>query len=168
MPPCRRDERRGRADRRSGQPDGSRPDDLPAVGRLLAIDIGDKRIGLALTDPSQMIAQPLATLTRRPGRRFPLSRLKDHLDVHRPVGILVGLPLLPDGTDGERAGEARSVAARIAERAKLPVTLWDERMTTARALEAVRALGGRLKGRKQDVDQLAATTLLQSYLDSRR
>jgi putative Holliday junction resolvase len=60
------------------------------------------------------------------------------------------------------------VAVRIAERAKLPVTLWDERMTTARALEAVRALGGRLKGRKQDVDQLAATTLLQSYLDSRR
>jgi putative Holliday junction resolvase len=151
-----------------GQSDSPRPDDLPTTGRLLAIDIGDKRIGLALTDPLQTVANPLATLTRRPGRRFPLKRLKEHLDAHRPVGIVVGLPLLPDGSEGERAGEARATATRIANQAGLPVTLWDERMTTARALEAIRTLGGGLRGRKKEVDQLAATTLLQSFLDSRR
>lgn len=150
-----------------GRPDHS-PDDLPTTGRLLAIDIGDKRIGLALTDPTQTVAQPLATLTRRPGRRFPLKRLKTHLDTHHPSGIVVGLPLLPDGSEGKRASEARAVAARIAELSRLPVVLRDERMTTARALEAIRTLGGSVKGRKQDVDQLAATTLLQHFLESRR
>ncbi len=155
------------ADGRIGRSDHS-PDDLPTPGRLLAIDIGDKRIGLALTDPTQMIAQPLATLTRRLGRRFPLKRLRTYLDTHRPVGIVVGLPLLPDGSEGTRASEARAIAARIAEHSGLPIVLRDERMTTARALDAIRTLGGRLKGRKQDIDQLAATTLLQAFLESRR
>ncbi len=144
------------------------PDDLPTAGRLLAIDIGDKRIGLALTDPLQTVAQPLATLTRRMGRRFPFKRLKDHLEAHRPVGIVVGLPLRPDGTEGGRAREARGIATRVAELTGLPVVLRDERMTTARALDAIRDLGGGLKGRKQEIDQLAATILLQSFLESRR
>ena len=62
---------------------------LPAEGRLLAVDWGTKRIGLAVSDPSRMIAQPLATLTRRGGRRFPMSQLRPYLEEYQPVGIVV-------------------------------------------------------------------------------
>lgn len=129
---------------------------------MLAVDWGEKRIGLAITDPSRTIAQPLATLTRRAGRRFPLRQLRTYLEEYRPVAVLVGLPLTPDGTEGPAAGAARAVAALIAEKTGLPVILHDERMTTARAAEAD-AVGGRV-----DRDQRAASVLLQSYLETRR
>ena len=145
-----------------------RPDALPRSGRLLAIDPGAKRIGLALSDPDQRLAHPLATLHRRSGRRFPLAALRPHLDEHGPSGILIGLPLTEDGSEDERAHAVRADGARIAEKTGLPVDYWDERMTTARALRAVRDLGGGMKNRKADVDPLAATTLLQSFLDARR
>jgi len=141
---------------------------LPASGCLLAIDLGDKRIGLAASDPTQLLAHPVDTLTRRVGRRFPLKQLRDHLDRHRPVGIVLGLPLESDGSEGARAQEARDIAALLTENTGLPTVLVDERMTTARALRAVREMGGKTRGRKGDVDRLAATTLLQSFLDGRR
>lgn len=141
---------------------------VPAEGRLLAIDLGDKRIGLALSDPAQTLAHPVGTLTRRAGKRFPLKQLREHLETHRPVGIVFGLPLESDGTEGPRAHEAREVGALIQARAELPVCFFDERMTTARALRAVRELGGKTRGRKGDVDRLAATTLLQTFLDGRQ
>ncbi|MGD8726736.1 MAG: Holliday junction resolvase RuvX [Gemmatimonadales bacterium] len=143
-------------------------DIVPTEGRLLAIDIGDKRIGLALSDPTQTVAHPLATLTRRTGKRFPLKQLRAELDTHQPVGIVLGLPLESDGSEGPRALEAREVGTLLHGRTSLPVYLLDERMTTARALRAVRDLGGSTRGRKGDVDQLAATTLLQTFLDGRR
>jgi putative Holliday junction resolvase len=141
---------------------------LPRSGRLLAIDPGAKRIGLALSDPDQLLAHPLGSLSRRSGKRFPLAALRPHLETHEPTGIVIGLPLAPDGTEDDRARAVRADGVRIAEKTGLPVTYWDERMTTARALRAVRDLGGGLRDRKADVDPLAATTLLQSYLDARR
>jgi putative Holliday junction resolvase len=150
----------------TGAADGSAA--LPRSGCLLAIDPGAKRIGLALSDVDQILAHPLGALTRRAGKRFPLAELRPHLDAHEPAGILIGLPLTPEGNEDERAQAARSDGARIAEKTGLPVAFWDERMTTARALRAVKDLGGGLRDRKGDVDPLAATTLLQSYLDSRR
>jgi putative Holliday junction resolvase len=135
---------------------------IPPTGRLLAVDWGTKRIGLAVTDPTRTIAQPLATLTRRAGRRFPLQRLRPYLEEFRPVGIVVGLPLTPDGREGPAAASAGEVAALIAEKTGLPVVLHDERLTTARAAEAD-AVGGRV-----DRDQRAAAVLLQSYLEGRR
>ena len=136
--------------------------------RILAIDIGDRRIGLAVSDPSGSIAQPLATLSRRPGRRFPLKQLRSFLDEYAPARIVVGLPLMPDGGAGERVDEVRRIGALIEDRTNIPVFYQDERMSTARALEAVRALGGRTRGRKADVDPLAATVILQQYLDLTR
>jgi putative Holliday junction resolvase len=141
---------------------------LPRTGCILALDLGAKRIGLALSDPEQRLAHPLGTLQRRAGRRFPLASLRPYLDAHRPSGILVGLPLTPEGEEDERARAARQIGSRIAEKTGLPVDFGDERMTTARALRAVRELGGGLRDRKADVDPLAATTLLQTYLDTRR
>jgi putative Holliday junction resolvase len=135
---------------------------------LLGVDWGARRIGLALSDESRTLAQPLATLTRRAGKRFPMRRLLVLLDEHAVTGVVVGLPLAPDGADGDAAREARTLAADIARRAGRPVELWDERLTTARALRTVREQGGSTRGRKDDVDALAAAVLLQHYLDARR
>lgn len=139
-------------------------------GRLLGVDWGERRIGLALSDESQTLAQPLATLTRRPGKRFPMAQLLEHLTRHEVVGVVVGLPLDEAGAEGESARAARALADDIGRRAKgkIPVALWDERMTTARVLAAVREMGGSTKGRKEDVDALAAALLLQHYLDAQR
>ena len=137
-------------------------------GRLLGVDWGEKRIGLALSDESQLLAQPLATLTRRAGKRFPMAQLLTHIATHRVTAIVVGLPLDEQGAEGESAQAARALAADIAARAALPVTLWDERMTTARVRRAVREMGGKTRGREGDVDALAAALLLQHFLDARR
>ena len=137
-------------------------------GRLLGVDWGEKRIGLALSDESQLLAQPLATLTRRAGKRFPMAQLLAHIATHQVTAIVVGLPLDEQGAEGESAQAARALAADIAARAALPVTLWDERMTTARVRQAVREMGGKTRGREGDVDALAAALLLQHFLDARR
>jgi len=138
------------------------------TGRLLGVDWGERRIGLALSDESQTLAQPLATLTRRPGKRVPMAQLVAHITQHRVVGVVVGLPLDEAGAEGDAARAARALAEDIGRRASIPVALWDERMTTARVLAAVRELGGSTRGRKADVDALAAALLLQHYLDARR
>jgi putative Holliday junction resolvase len=137
-------------------------------GRLLGVDWGERRIGLALSDESQTLAQPLDTLTRRPGKRFPMARLLEHVATHQIVGIVVGLPLDEAGDEGDSARAARALADDIGRRSKLPVSLWDERMTTARVRAAVHEMGGSTRGRKEDVDALAAALLLQHYLDTQR
>ena len=139
---------------------------LPNSGRLLAIDWGEKRIGVAISDPEQMHAHPLTTLTRRQGRRFPLKQLKSCLDEQAPVGVVFSLPLEASGDEGPTAHRARDEGELVGEKTGLPVIFLDERMTTARALGAVRDLGGSTVGRKGDVDQLAATVLLQMYMDT--
>lgn len=138
------------------------------IGRLLGVDWGERRIGLALSDETQTLAQPLTTLTRRAGKRFPMREFLTLLDRHAVTGVVVGLPLDAAGAEGDAAGAARALAGAIAERSGKPVELWDERLTSARALAAVRQMGGTTRGRKGDVDALAATLLLQHYLDARR
>jgi putative Holliday junction resolvase len=135
---------------------------------LLAVDWGERRIGLALSDESQSVAHPFITLIRRPGKRFPMRPLLAAVREHAIVGVVVGLPLEADGSEGAAATAARALSADIARRSALPVALWDERMTTARVLQAVREMGGTTRGRKGDLDALAAALLLQHYLDARR
>ena len=135
---------------------------------MLAVDWGERRIGLSLSDETQRLAQPLTTLTRRAGKRFPMRQLCTLLEQHAVAGVIVGLPLDEQGEEGAPARAARELAAAIGRQTGRPVELWDERMTTARALQAVREMGGSARGRKGDVDALAATLLLQHYLDARR
>ena len=135
---------------------------------MLAVDWGERRIGLSLSDESQRLAQPLTTLTRRAGKRFPMRQLRTLLEQHAVAGVIVGLPLDEQGEEGAPARAARELAAAIGRQTGRPVELWDERMTTARALQAVREMGGSARGRKEDVDALAATLLLQHYLDAKR
>jgi putative Holliday junction resolvase len=141
---------------------------LPPTGRLLAVDWGEVRIGLALSDETQTLATPLETLVRRRGKRFPLARFLELIAAHTPAGLVVGLPLSADGEETESAAAARELAHTLGERSGLPVDLWDERMSTARALAAIREQGGSTRGRKEAVDALAAAVLLQHYLDARR
>jgi len=138
------------------------------TGRLLGVDWGAKRIGLSLSDPDQILAQPLTTITRRLGRRFPLRKFREILEAHQPVGLVIGLPLEPDGTEGESARRARELGDLLARSAGLPVTYADERLTSGRARRAISELGGTTRGREGEVDQLAATVLLQGFLDARR
>ena len=90
------------------------------------------------------------------------------LDAEPAVGIVVGLPISLAGTETPSSTAARALAADVGRRTGLPVELADERFTTAIALDAVREMGGNIRGRKKDVDALAATVLLQQYLDHRR
>jgi putative Holliday junction resolvase len=141
---------------------------IPSPGRVLAIDWGEVRLGLALSDEMQWLATPLATLTRRVGKRFPMPEFLPMVAQHEPVGLVVGLPLTPEGDEGDSAAKARELAEHVGRRTGLPVELIDERMTTAVALRDIRAVGGSTRGRKEDVDSLAASVLLQLFLDQRR
>lgn len=141
---------------------------IPTHGRILGVDWGEIRIGLALSDETQLLASPLETLRRRPGRRFPMPRLLALVTEHRPVGVVVGLPLTGEGEEEESALAARELGGLIGRRTDLPVEYWDERMSTARALGAIREAGGSTRGRREDVDALAASVLLQHWLDARR
>jgi putative Holliday junction resolvase len=141
---------------------------LPSTGRLMAIDWGELRIGLALSDETQTLASPLETLTRRRGKRFPMARFLELVGQHQPVGIVVGLPLSPEGGESESTASARELAELVARRTSLPVELSDERLTTARTLKVIREQGGSTRGRKEEVDAMAASVLLQNCLDARK
>lgn len=141
---------------------------IPPHGRVLGIDWGEIRIGLALSDELQTLASPLETLVRRRGKRFPMPRLLELVAAQAPVGVVVGLPLTPAGDEGPAAAEARAMATLVEGRTGLPVELRDERLSTARALRLVREQDGSTRGRKEDVDSLAAAVLLQGFLDARR
>jgi len=123
---------------------------------------------VARSDEGQVLASPLTTLSRRAGKRFPMPQLLALLDAEPVVGIVVGLPISLAGHETPSSTAARALAADVGRRTGLPVELADERFTTAIALDAVREMGGTTRGRKKDVDALAATVLLQQYLDHRR
>lgn len=141
---------------------------IPQAGRILGVDWGEIRIGLALSDETQTLASPVETLVRRAGKRIPMPRLLQLTSLHQPVGIVVGLPLSPEGTEEGSASAAREMAATIVRRTGLPLEFWDERMSTARALAAIWEQSGSIRGRKREVDALAASVLLQHFLDSRK
>jgi putative holliday junction resolvase len=130
-------------------------------GRVLAIDYGERRIGLAISDPS---GTPAGFILRRAGKRPPVAELVRRFEALDATRIVLGLPLDGEGNDTPRAIEVRGIASTLAERTGAPVRLVDERYTTAAALRAIREIGGSTRGRKGDVDALAATVLLQHAL----
>jgi putative Holliday junction resolvase len=134
--------------------------------RWVAIDLGDRRIGLAVSDASGMIASPAGHVERRPGKRPPLTALLARVQELEAEGIIVGLPLDQQGEDTPRATEARRLAHELSTRTGLPAAMVDERFSTAAALRAVQEMEGSTRGRKGDVDALAATVLLQHALRS--
>jgi putative Holliday junction resolvase len=134
------------------------------TGRILAIDYGERRIGLAVSDPSGMIASPVGHLVRRAGKRPPIAELARQVAALGVTSLVLGLPLDAEGAETPRAVEVRAVGAALAARTGLTVRYVDERFTTASALRTIREIGGSTRGRKGDVDALAATILLQHAL----
>ena len=132
--------------------------------RLLAIDWGERRIGLAVSDPTGTIASPAGYVQRRAGKRPPIAELVRRAAELEAEGFVVGLPLDLAGDETPRSEEVRRIAAELERRTGLPTRLVDERFTTAAALRAIREMGGSTRGRKGDVDALAATMLLQHAL----
>lgn len=135
--------------------------------RILAIDPGSVRLGLALSDPSGTIAQPLSVLTRR-SEAQDLKALNDLVKEHAVELIVVGLPRMMDGRLAAAAQDAQAFGARVGQVTGRPVAYWDERLTTVAAERYLIDQGKRRSKRRQEVDRLAATLLLQGYLDFQR
>ena len=139
------------------------------MGRVLGVDYGERRVGLALSDSLGMIASPLETLTRRKGKRPPVAALARLAEEHDVVHLVVGLPLGLDGEENDWSREVREFGDKLAERAGVPVTFQDERMTSVRAERTVRSLGlpRQRREEKERIDAAAAVLILQAYLDSK-
>jgi putative Holliday junction resolvase len=128
------------------------------------VDWGDRRVGLAVSDPLGIIASPAGFIVRRAGKRPPLARLIEKARELGATAFVIGLPLDESGEDTPRATEVRAIAAELERRTGYAVELVDERYTTAAARRAIRELGGRPEERPGDVDALSATVLLQHVL----
>ena len=133
--------------------------------RILALDLGTRRVGVALSDPLGLTAQGLPTIERR-GRKALIEAVRGLVEAHGVEHLVLGLPLNMNGTRGPRAQEALAFAGELGEALGIPVNTWDERMTTVAAKRAL-AEGrvGRSK-RRQLVDRIAAQLILEGYLES--
>ncbi len=137
-------------------------------GRVLAIDAGDRRVGVAVSDEMGVLATPVTVLTRG----HAASRVVDEIATlarSQQVGrVIVGLPLNEDGSEGRQARRARAFARTVEVATGLPVQLWDERLSTREAEAIIRAQGRstRLARERGQVDAVAAAVILQSYLDA--
>ena len=137
---------------------------MARLTRYLALDWGERRIGLAISDPTGTIASPAGFILRRAGKRPPIAEVIRRASALEARGFVAGLPLDESGGETERSKEVRAVGVALEARTGLPVILVDERYTTAIALRTVRELGGKTRDRAGDVDSLAATVLLQHAL----
>ncbi|HUS07328.1 MAG TPA: Holliday junction resolvase RuvX [Bryobacteraceae bacterium] len=138
----------------------------PRAGRVLAMDLGKRRIGLAISDELGMTAQGLETL-HRTNMREDLGYLQTLIRDRNVELILMGNPLHMSGREGRQAEYTRDFAAKLGERTGLPIQFWDERLTTVAAQRVLRDSGISIEKRAQAVDRLSAVILLESYLDSR-
>jgi putative Holliday junction resolvase len=155
------------------------------MARILAIDYGDRWIGLAMSDPMQLVAFPLRVVDGEPALQGEIERLFAQEEIER---LVLGMPLNMDGSTGPKGRQVLEFKERLEKRFSLPVETWDERLTTVQAEAALRQaglrgtakargrgrgrgpqkMGGRKKARDRRVDQIAAQILLQSYLDRQK
>ena len=138
---------------------------MTAPGRLLGVDYGTVRVGLAVSDPDRKIAFPLTTYTRR-GRDADAAWFREIVVKESVSGLVVGLPVHTTGREGQKAVEARAFGGWLAEVTGLPVFFYDERFTTVLAESALWEAGLTHKKRKARRDRVAAQMLLQAYLDA--
>jgi len=135
--------------------------------RVMALDLGKRRIGLALSDELGLTAQGIETL-QRTNIRADLARLGEIASQNNVARIVIGNPIHMNGHEGRQSGHAHEFGARLQAAVGLPVEYWDERLTTVEAQRVLRQSGISIEKRASAVDRLAAVILLESYLDSRR
>ena len=135
------------------------------IGRVIGIDYGDRRVGIAVSDAMQVIATPVTTLEHTAWKQLwpPLADLEKE---YQPAAWVIGLPLHMDGGEGDRAERTRAFIEAFKEHTQAEIITWDERLTTAEAQRAMHEVGVKQDRRKELVDQLAAQLLLQSWLDA--
>jgi len=137
---------------------------LPPRGALIGLDLGSKTIGVAASDPDRRVAAPIETISRQ---RFNLDarRILDLAAERRVAGLVLGLPINMDGSEGPRAQATRAFARNLARLTELPIALWDERLSTAAVERALIAADASRAKRKSVIDQHAAAYILQGALD---
>jgi putative Holliday junction resolvase len=137
---------------------------LPERGALIGLDLGSKTIGVATSDPDRRVAAPVETITRK---RFALDarRILELAAERRAAGVVLGLPINMDGSEGPRAQSTRAFARSLAKLTALPIALWDERLSTAAVERALIATDMSRDRRKAVIDQHAAAYILQGALD---
>jgi putative holliday junction resolvase len=138
---------------------------LPAKGRLLGIDTGTVRVGLAVSDPDRILASPHDTYTRQ-SPDADAGYFQKLVKAEQIVGLVIGLPISLNDTEGPKAKEARTFAEWLTQVTGLPVAFVDERFTTSAAEDVLIASGVRRDKRKGQRDRIAAVFILQAYLDS--
>ena len=136
--------------------------------RILGLDYGTKTVGVALSDELRITAQPLETITRKDANKLrkTYARIEELVKEYDVEKIVLGLPKNMNNTEGERCEKTLEFKEMLERRTSLPVTLWDERLTTVSADRAMIEGNIRREDRKQYVDKLAAVFILQGYLDS--
>jgi putative Holliday junction resolvase len=137
---------------------------LPPRGVLIGLDLGSKTIGVAASDPDRRVAAPVETISRQ---RFNIDarRILDLAAERRAAGLVLGLPINMDGSEGPRAQATRAFARNLAGLTELPIALWDERLSTAAVERALIAADASRAKRKNVIDQHAAAYILQGALD---
>ncbi len=134
--------------------------------RCLALDVGDKRIGVAISDVKGWLARPLEVIPRRPGPAsfLRIAQIVAENDIEL---IVVGLPLLPDGSEGKQVLSTRAYVAGLAAYVNVPIVFWDERGSTRQADQFLLEGGSKRRRRRAVSDMVAAAVILQEYLDAK-
>ncbi len=135
--------------------------------RILGLDVGARRIGVAISDPLGITAQGIDTLHRK-NKKYDLQHLNRVIREFEVQEIVVGLPLRMSGAEGIQAGKIQEFAEELRKRFKLPVHLWDERLTSAEANRLLRETDLSIEKRGKAVDRMAAILILQGWMDSRQ
>ena len=134
---------------------------------ILGLDVGDVRIGVAISDELGFAAHPLCTITRK-NRKTDLTAICDLINAHQVEAVVIGLPLMLDGEVGIQAEKVQKFANRLKREVCIPIHLRDERLTTVEASEILREVGKPRKKQRNVIDQVAAVVILDGYLNDLR
>ncbi len=137
------------------------------MGRILSIDYGEKRIGLALSDISQFLASPYKTLENK-GLKHVLSELRQIIQEKEVEEIVIGIPKTLKGTHSVKTKEVEEWIQKIQSKLNIPVSTMDERLTTVQAHQIIHAKGQKVGKKRKEIDQYSAAILLQAFLDRKR
>ncbi len=142
-------------------------DSLPPTGKLLGLDLGTRTIGVAVSDGLRYTATPLETIPRT---KFTAdaARLLELIKQNAAVALVIGLPLNMDGSEGPRVQSTRAFARNLAQKTPLPILFWDERLSTSAVTRMLIEADTRRERRAEVVDKLAASYILQGFLDRQR
>ncbi|MDF9407819.1 MAG: putative Holliday junction resolvase [Pelotomaculum sp. PtaB.Bin013] len=135
--------------------------------RIMGLDLGDKRIGVAVSDPMGWTAQGVEVIVSKGSSKADIEKIREMVQKYEVEQIVVGLPINMDGSYGQRAEKTRIMANRLAGTLHLPVELWDERLSTVQAEKLLIEADLSRSKRRRVVDKMAAALILQGYLDSR-